>query len=250
MKHVLVIAGLDPSGGAGLLADARVAAEHGVRAVGVMTATTVQDTQGVRAVDPVSAEILEEALAALLGDVEVHAVKIGMIGTLRQAEVIVRALAATGAPVVWDPVFLPSRGVPLLDGDPREVARLLLPEARVVLPNALEASLLSGIRVVDEETLRAAARAIPAAAVLVKGGHLAGPRARDLLRDGEDEEILDGERLDAGPLHGTGCVLSTALACGLAGGASLRDAAVAAKSYLAAKITAPLDVGRGARCLV
>ncbi len=250
MKQLLIIAGLDPTGGAGLLADARVAAEHGVRAVGLATATTVQDTSGVRAVEPVTPETLAEALAALLGDVEVDAVKIGMIGNARAAEIVARALAATAAPVVWDPVFLPSRGVPLFLGDPREAAAILLGEARVVTPNLAEAALLSGVHAEDLEGMRQAARAIAAPAVLVKGGHLGGARAVDLLRDGTEEHVLDGPRLETGPVHGTGCVLSTALACALATGAPLPEAARAAKTYLTDKLARPLAIGRGARCLV
>jgi hydroxymethylpyrimidine/phosphomethylpyrimidine kinase len=251
MTSLLVIAGLDPSGGAGLLADCRVAAEHGVRAVGVVTATTVQDTAGVRAVELVAPEVLGEALTVLLGDVEVDAVKIGMLGDARTAEVVARALAATRAPVVWDPVIRPSRGgVPLLAGDPARAARALLDEVRLVTPNVAEAGALSGIAVVDEDSARAAAAAIGAAAVLIKGGHLAGGRARDVLRDGSEVTILDAPRVDAGPVHGTGCVLSSAIACRLALGASLVEAVRAAKDYLGAKLAAPLAVGRGARCLV
>src|SRR5262249_56466732 len=104
---LLVVAGLDPSGGAGLLADCRVAAEHGLRAVGVITATTVQDTLGVRAVEAVAPEVVGEALTVLLGDVEVDAVKIGMLGDARTAEVVARALAATRAPPGRDPVGMP-----------------------------------------------------------------------------------------------------------------------------------------------
>jgi hydroxymethylpyrimidine kinase/phosphomethylpyrimidine kinase len=249
MATLLVISGLDPSGGAGFLADARVAALLGLRAVGVVTATTVQDTRGVRAVEPTPAATVGEALEALLADVEVDAVKIGMLATARIAEVVARALAATRAPVVWDPIMLPSRGgVPLLD-DLRAALAALLPETRLITPNLDEASALTGLRVVDEDSMRAAARAIPAAAVLVKGGHLAGA-PRDVLRDGESFHVFDGVRLDAGPLHGTGCVLSSAIACGLGGGASMVSAIDAAKRFVAERIARPLTVGRGARCLL
>lgn len=251
MTTLLVISGLDPSGGAGFLADAEVARAHGVRAVGVVTATTVQDTTGVRAVTPVALESLDEALTALLSDVEIDAVKIGMLGDVRAAEVIARALAATRAPVVWDPVLMPSRGgVPLLVGDPGLAVRDLLPEVRLITPNAVEAAALTGIRVIDEATARAAASAIPAAAVLVKGGHIPGPEAVDTLRDGLEFARFAGARIETGPLHGTGCVLSSAIACGLALGQPLRAAVSAAKGYLEGKLAAPLAIGRGARTLV
>src|SRR5262249_14241595 len=134
--------------------------------------------------------------------------------------------------------------------DPLRAAAALLDEARLVTPNAAEAALLAGIPVVDEESARAAAAAICAAAVLVKGGHLPGPRARDLLRDGDEVTILDAPRVEAGPLHDTGCVPSSAIACRLALGAPLVDAVRAAKDCLGVKLAAPLAVGRGARCLV
>lgn len=251
MKHLLVIAGLDPSGGAGILADVRVAAEHGVRAVGVVTAATVQDTHGVRSATPLAPDEIEEALNVLLSDVEVDAVKIGMLGDVRTAEACARALAATRAPVVWDPVLMPSRGgVPLLDGDPARAAHALLPECRLVTPNLAEAEALTGVHIAGETGMRVAASAISAQAVLVKGGHLAGAHAVDILRDGDVFSRFEAPRIDAGPLHGTGCVLSTAIACGLAAGRPLAAAVSDAKVYLGGKLAALLEPGRGARTLV
>jgi len=251
VKTVLLVSGLDPSGGAGFLADARVCAEHGVRAVGVVTALTVQDTRGVRAVDVVAPERIAEQLVTLLSDVEVDAVKVGMLGDAEVLARVAAALAQTRAPLVWDPVLWPSRGgVPLFRGDPRP----FLAEARVVTPNLAEAgALLGGPVPADVPAMRAAARELcarGARAALVTGGHLDGPRAVDVLAEGDAIVELDGPRADAGPLHGTGCVLSAALACGLAGGAPLSDAARRAKQYLTEKLRAPLTVGQGARVLV
>lgn len=253
MKTLLVIAGLDPSGGAGLLADARVAADHGVRAVGVATALTVQDTAAVRAAHPVPAEVIADQLATLLADVEVDAVKIGMLGDAALAPVVARALAATRAPVVWDPVLLPSRGgVRLLAGDVAAAAAILLSEARVVTPNLAEAAALTGLTVDNVDDMRSAAAALRragAAAALVKGGHLSGDPV-DVLHDGEEVHVFAGRRIDAGPVHGTGCVLSTAMACALAAGAPLAAAVGAAREYLRGKLGAPLAPGRGVRTLV
>jgi len=205
----------------------------------------------VRAVVPLPGEAIGDALDALLGDVEVDAVKIGMLGDVRTAEACARSLAATRAPVVWDPVLMPSRGgVPLLQGDPARAARALLAEARLVTPNLAEAEVLTGLRVADEAGMRAAASAIPAAAVLVKGGHLAGGLAVDVLRDGETFARFEAPRVDAGPLHGTGCVLSTAIACSLAVGKPLAASVSDAKVYLGGKLAALLAPGRGARTLV
>jgi hydroxymethylpyrimidine/phosphomethylpyrimidine kinase len=221
-----------------------------VRAVGVVTAHTVQDTSGVRSVVAAPPETVEEQIAALLGDVEVHAVKIGMIASDAIAQAVARALAATDAPVVWDPVLLPSRGVPLFAGDLAAAATALLGEARLVTPNLHEAAALTGLTVDDEEGMRAAARAISAAAVLVKGGHLPGDMVRDILRDGDHWRTFESPRVAAGPLHGTGCVLSTAIACRLAAGEPLATAVAGAKGFVHERIWAPLAVGRGARCLV
>jgi hydroxymethylpyrimidine kinase/phosphomethylpyrimidine kinase len=121
---------------------------------------------------------------------------------------------------------------------------------RLVTPNRDEAEMLSGVRVVDEDSMRAAARVIRAEAVLVKGGHLGGARARDLLRDGDAHHVFDSARVDVGPLHGTGCVLSTAIAAGLARGEPLPAAVGAAKGYLDEKLAHPLRAGRGAASLV
>ena len=263
MRSILVVAGLDPSGGAGFLADARVVADHGMRAVGVVTALTVQDTSGVRASHPSPLEVVGDQLRALLGDVEVDAVKLGMLGDARLADVVADALALTCAPLVWDPVLLPSRGgVPLLTGDVAHAATRLLREARVVTPNLAEAATFAGLDAVcDLPAMHRAAQALlarGAKAVLVKGGHLTGAPI-DLLVDSASDSDSDstrapleltGERVDAGPLHGTGCVLATALACGLAAGLSLPDAVRAARAYLSARLRAPLAVGRGARVLV
>jgi len=188
--------------------------------------------------------------------VEVQAVKIGMLGRAATARAIVDALAATHAPVIWDPVLLPSRGgVPLLEGDLAEAAAALLPEVRLVTPNLDEVAALAGGGPPPRELLgmvRAAAslRRGGVAAVLVKGGHLGGPESPDVLDDGGDVDVLTGPRRDAGPTHGTGCVLSTAIACGLAKGRSLQDAVREAKQYVAGKLDALLTVGRGARVLV
>jgi hydroxymethylpyrimidine/phosphomethylpyrimidine kinase len=244
-----IIAGLDPSGGAGLIADVRVAAAHGLRPVGVVTAVTEQDTAGVRAVHPVPAEVVGDQLVALFSDVAVRAVKIGMLGDPAVAEAVARALELTAAPVVWDPVLLPGAGrVLLYAGDPRHAARFLRPHVAVATPNLAEAGALLGRPVDDLASARAAAAAlvgVAGAAVVVTGGHLPG-EAIDVLADGGEVIELAGARVGtAGSVHGTGCAYSTALACALAGGRDLRAAARAAKDYVAARLAAPVQPGRG-----
>lgn len=275
---VLVISGLDPAGGAGFIADVRVAAAHGLRAIGVVTALTEQDTTGVRAVHPVPADILADQLRAILWDVEVAAVKIGMLGNQAVAEAVAEALHAVAAPAVWDPVLRPTAGrVPLYDGDPARALGLLAGHMTVMTPNLPEAELLWGQPIADLAAMQRAAgelRARVGAAVLLKGGHLAelgelgdpgagakvggdagsepgrgaGGDAVDVLaHDAGPPLLLRAPRLAlAQPVHGTGCALSTALACGLALGREVADAAGAAKRFVADRIAAPRRAGRGA----
>lgn len=248
-RHVLVVSGLDPSGGAGFVADVRVVERHGLRAVGAITALTEQDTSGVRAVHPVGADELRALLTTLLSDVEVHAVKLGMLATPAHAEAIGDALALTAAPVVWDPILLPTRGrVALFDGDLTRAIAALAPHVTVVTPNLDEARVLA-VADADETDFLALGRAICArglAHILVKGGH-ATDTADDVLV-GTDGVIarLPGTRISLlEPVHGTGCSLSTALACRLALGDALPEAARAAKAFVAARLAAPVRAGRG-----
>ncbi len=254
MPTLLVISGLDPTGGAGLLADARVAAEHGVRVVGVTTATTVQDTRGVTRVRVLPAEVVGKQLSMLLDDVPIDAVKIGMLGSDRVGRAVARALLRVRAPIVWDPVFLPSRGnIELLTGDADAVVRDLLPQVRLCTPNLDEAARLAGIHIESLAEMRKSARALRRAgaqAVLVKGGHLVGPRALDLLHDGEKVSVLECARIKTRPTHGTGCVLSSAIASHLALGQPLLYACQEAKTYVEGKLRKLLVVGQGAACLV
>jgi hydroxymethylpyrimidine kinase/phosphomethylpyrimidine kinase len=254
--NLLVIAGLDPSGGAGLIADARVAELHGLRPVGVVTGLTEQDTHGVRNANAVSAEIVSSQLRALLSDMVVAAVKIGMLGSEPIARAVADALALTDAPVVWDPVLLPTRGrVALYDGSPARAVQLLMPHVTVATPNAAEAAALTGgVEVVDVDGMVRAAKALRAGgmeAVLVTGGDLAGDDAVDVLAWSGGIERLAGARVDAGgPVHGTGCALSTALACGLARGVGLVEAAREAKDFVAGLLRDPVAPGRGMKAIV
>jgi hydroxymethylpyrimidine kinase/phosphomethylpyrimidine kinase len=252
---VLLVSGLDPSGGAGFLADARVATLLGCRAVGAVTALTDQNSLAVVAANPVDPQVVGELLSTLLSDVEVAAVKIGMIGHAATARAVGEALQLTAAPVVWDPVVAPTRGdVRLLDGDAREALDALIPHLTILTPNAEEASLLSGLPVHDEEGAVVAAerlRALGVPAVLVKGGHLTGDQAVDLLVTPEGTAALRGPRvrLDQ-PVHGTGCALSTAIACHLAMGHDLRAACSAGKDFVAERLRIPVRSGRGRPSIV
>lgn len=237
MRPVLTIAGLDPSGGAGLLADVRAFGACGVAGCAVATALTVQTGRGVRRVEPVEPGLLDEQLAAVLDDVRPAAVKIGMLGGWAQVSVVARALAGRGLPVVLDPVLASTGGVPLLDEDGRRLLLdLLLPLCTVVTPNLAELEALGG----SAEALRARG----AGAVLVKGGHLDGEPV-DRLLDATGWTEFGGARVDTEHARGTGCALAAGLAAGLARGWDLRTAVSAAKALVADGLRAPVLAGDG-----
>jgi hydroxymethylpyrimidine kinase/phosphomethylpyrimidine kinase len=263
---VLICAGLDPSGGAGLIADVRVVAELGGRPVGVVTALTVQNTTAVIDTDAMGAAQVREQLEFLLSDVEVRAVKIGMIGSSEIAKSIGQALALTNAPVVWDPVIRPSRGdVPFIDSLFSHAVAALMPHVTVLTPNIQELAFLTGATIASLADAVTAGQALArrlATAVLVKGGHLGDDEAEavDVLCRPTGPggpggpggvELLRGGRVRGGEhVHGTGCALSSALAIHLARGTELSDACRAAKAYVAARIAAPARPGRGAASIV
>jgi hydroxymethylpyrimidine/phosphomethylpyrimidine kinase len=252
---VLICAGLDPSGGAGLIADVRVVSALGCRPVGVVTALTVQNTTGVVDTEAMNAERVREQLEFLLSDVEVRAVKIGMIGSSAVAEGLGRALALTAAPVVWDPVVNPSRGaVRFVDNLFGAAVAALASHVTVLTPNAGELAFMTGSRVADLDDARIVGQALAEqlrTAVLVKGGHLGGEESVDLLCQPGEVVELRGRRTAGGErVHGTGCALSSALAAHLARGLALADACRAAKDFVAARIAAPVRPGRGAAAVV
>jgi hydroxymethylpyrimidine/phosphomethylpyrimidine kinase len=251
---VLVCAGLDPSGGAGLVADVRVLSELGARPVGVVTALTVQNTTGAIGTTACDPEVVSHQLTFLLTDVEVRAVKIGMIGSIEIAKAIANALHLTNAPVIWDPIASPTRGdlafIPSFD----DAIYALRPHLALVTPNARELALMSNMDVTDLASAEVAGVALAKridAAVLVKGGHLGSDDAIDvLLHDGGRDE-LHGARIPNGEhVHGTGCALSSAIAAYLAAGRGLVDACRLAKEYVAERIANPAKPGRGAPAII
>lgn len=252
---VLVCSGLDPSGGAGLIADVRVVAELGGRPAGVVTALTVQNTTGVvdfQACDP---DLVGHQLAFLLTDVEVRAVKIGMVGSTAIAKAIANALHLTHAPVVWDPILAPTRGnVAFVDAAFTEALAALRPHLTIVTPNKHELFQLTGLPTGDQAMAEAAARELAKqldCAVLVKGGHFTGDESIDVLVTATDRNELRGKRIEGGEhVHGTGCALASAIASYLAHGRELAEACQLAKQYVAVLIEKPAHPGRGASAIV
>jgi hydroxymethylpyrimidine/phosphomethylpyrimidine kinase len=243
---LLACSGLDPSGGAGLLADVAVARALGVRPAGVVTALTVQSTAGVTGCTEVSAELLLDQLELLLSDVEVHAVKIGMLAGGSSAGAIAEALRMTSAPVVWDPILAPTLGAAdLIGGVSAGVVAALAPHLTLITPNARELAHLAGPGGIEAGKRLAQGLGV---AVLVKGGHASDrDRSIDTLIHAGGVEELTGPRIDGGEqVHGTGCALATAIAAHLALGAELVDACRLAKQYVAERIASPVRPGRGA----
>jgi hydroxymethylpyrimidine kinase/phosphomethylpyrimidine kinase len=251
LPDVLICAGLDPSGGAGLIADIRVADELGCRPCGVVTALTVQNTTGVVGSHPCDPDVVGHELAFLMTDIEMRAIKIGMVGSSALARAIANALHLSAAPVVWDPVMYPTRGGEPLNADPHDDAMTALrPHLTLVTPNKQELFLMTGLPTGTSTMAEAAARALAQkldTAVLIKGGHFAGNESIDILLHAGGREELRGPRLGRGEdVHGTGCALASAIAAHLAHGRELVEACTLAKEYVAKLIENPVHPGRGA----
>ena len=249
---VLTIAGFDPSSGAGVTADVKTIAAHGCYGVACITALTVQSTAGVRRVEPVATDLLAETLAELADDVEIAAVRIGMLGSGQIARAVADFLTDRKLTnIVLDPILKSSSGVELMDANGLDViTEKLLAVATVITPNVDEASAMTGIAVANAEQMRAAAtklHAMGAAAVVITGGHL--DKAIDLLsftsERGVEQEIFKSARLRSNSTHGTGCAFATSVACHLAMGRGLPEAVLLAKAYVAAAITNAHPLGHG-----
>lgn len=256
----LSIAGSDSGGGAGIQADLKAFARCGVHGTTAITAITAQNTVAVTRVEPVSPAMIRAQVDAVASDLGVDAVKIGMVGATPAIEAVAAALDTlpAGTPVVLDPVMVAESGGRLLEpAAERALVELLLPRATVVTPNLAEARVLAGTAAApppgapalpaDGAELAAAVRAAGAPAVIVTGGHR--EEAVDLLLHGPgDGELvaISGERHPDGAAHGSGCTHSSALAAQLARGATLPDAARAARAIAAEAVLLGLrEVGRG-----
>jgi len=249
----LTIAGSDSSGGAGIQADLKTFAALEVYGASVITALTAQNTQGVKAVHMVPPDVVAAQMRAVAVDLDVGAVKIGMLGTAAIIAAVAKGLDDFArVPLVLDPVMVAASGDPLLDEDAVDaLGQALIPRATLITPNLAEGAALLGEGIARSEAeMTAQARrllALGAEAVLLKGGHGEGPEAVDILIDGDGEMRLAAPRVPTRNTHGTGCTLSAAIAAELAKGASLRQAVAAAKSYVTAAIGAAdqLQIGKG-----
>lgn len=246
---LLAIAGFDPSCGAGVAADLKTFAAHNCYGVAAVTALTAQSTQGVINVHPTPAATLREQLEALVTDVKIDAVKIGMLGNRANAAIVAEFLDKHDfMHIVLDPVVKPSAGnAELLDAPGVKFLRdELLKRATVITPNMDEAALLTGFEVKDLNGMKAAAQKLGemgAKAVVVTGGHLEKPT--DLLYENGEVNPFGGDHAKSENTHGSGCTLSSAVAAQLALGQQLREALILAKAYVFKAIEKSYGIGKG-----
>jgi len=243
--RVLIIAGSDSGGGAGIQADIKTVTALGGFATTAVTAITVQNSLGVFGVHPIPLDIVTAQARAVLDDLGADAIKTGMLGTVAMVETVCALLdSEPDLPAIIDPVMIAKGGHLLLESQGIAAIRdLLVPRAGLLTPNAPEAAALTGLAVETLDDLRRAGEALMrlgAKAVLMKGGHLVGDQVTDLLITTDGETLLQGPRIHSRHTHGTGCTLASACAVGIAQGLSLPQAVERARRYvIEAMIRAP-----------
>lgn len=251
--RVLVVAGSDSGGGAGIQGDVKTITALGSYAATAVTALTAQNTRGVFGVVPVEPAFVARQMEVVLDDIGADCIKTGMLHSAAVIDAVVRTAEkrARGVPLVVDPVLVSSSGEGLLEAGAIDLLKArLVPAAALLTPNAPEAEALTGAPVRAVEDMRLAADlllAMGAGAVLVKGGHLPGELVVDLLRTADGEEHwFDGPRIHSHHTHGTGCALASGIAAGLARGLRLQDAVARARAYVAEAIRRAPGLGAGA----
>lgn len=249
MGRVLVIAGSDSGGGAGLQADIKAITALGGYAMTAVTAVTVQDTTGVHGVHPIPLEVIAAQARVVLADLGADAVKTGMLGSVEVVELVAGLLDEAAVPAVVDPVMIAKGGHPLLaEAAVAAVRERMVPRAALLTPNAPEAEALTGLAVRGLDGQRRAGERLlelGAKAVLMKGGHVPGQTVVDLLLTPSGETTFEGPRLDTTSTHGTGCTLASACAAGLAQGLPLEQAVARAWAYVAEAIRRAPGFGKG-----
>jgi hydroxymethylpyrimidine/phosphomethylpyrimidine kinase len=248
--RVLIVAGSDSGGGAGIQADIKTVTVLGAYAATAITAITVQNTLGVSEVFPIPNVMVEAQARAVLSDIGADAIKTGMLGDEASVKTVVRIVdSASSAAIVVDPVMVAKGGAPLLDPDAVGAIRAeLIPRATLLTPNAPEAAVLTGLQVESLADLRRAGEALlsmGARAVLMKGGHLPGPEVVDVLMTSEGETRFQGARMETRHTHGTGCSLASACAAGISQGMPLREAVSQAWRFVRGGIAHAPELGAG-----
>ncbi len=250
--RVLIVAGSDSGGGAGIQADIKSVTALGGYAMTAITAVTVQNTLGVTNVHAVPPAIVREQIEVVIGDLGADVWKLGMLGSAEHAREVTNAWydVGGGAPVVLDPVMIAKGGAALLAEDAIAVIRdEMAPIAAIITPNAPEAEALTGIEVRNLDGQKRAAEILVgklgAFSALVKGGHVPGAIVRDVLYTREGVRVFESPRIETRATHGTGCTLASAIAAHLAHGASLADAVEQARAYLMEAIRRAPGFGQG-----
>jgi hydroxymethylpyrimidine/phosphomethylpyrimidine kinase len=248
--RVLVVAGSDSGGGAGIQADIKTITALGAFAATAITALTAQNTEAVLGIVPVAADFVRQQMIAVLGDLGADCIKTGMLHDSDIIDVVADTLAAEAphVPLVVDPVMISTSGTRLLDATALDALKRLIARARVVTPNLPEAELLTGARIASLADMRRAAErllALGAACVVVKGGHLAGDLVCDVVAEPGASFVIEAPRIATRSTHGTGCTLASAIAAGLAQGMALRPAVERAHAYVQRAIATAPGFGRG-----
>lgn len=248
MRKVLTIAGSDSCGGAGIQADLKTMSSLGVYGMSVITAITAQNTVGVQNVMDVSNELIEAQIRSIFDDIDVDAVKIGMVSNNETISIIKTLLKEYKAKnIVLDPVMVSKSGYFLLKPEAEEAIQNLVSIASIVTPNIPEAEVLTGMKIENENDMKEAAlkiKALGAENVLVKGGHRCND-ANDILLCGENFITLKGHRIETNNTHGTGCTLSSAIASHLSKGYSVEEAVTLSKEYITKAIENSFSIGHG-----
>ncbi|MBN2196553.1 MAG: bifunctional hydroxymethylpyrimidine kinase/phosphomethylpyrimidine kinase [Polyangiaceae bacterium] len=252
VARVLVVAGSDSGGGAGIQADVKTVTALGGYAMTAITALTAQNTRGVFGILPIDTEFIRQQLEVVLSDLGADVVKTGMLHSASVVSAVAGTLAmyARDVPLVVDPVMVAKGGATLLEPAARfALVEKLLPRAALITPNAPEAAALTGLPVRDVDDLAAVADRLlllGPSAVLVKGGHLPGASVVDLLRTADGfERYFESPRLETTNTHGTGCTLASAIATGIAEGLTLEHAVERARGYVAQAIRTAPGFGKG-----
>jgi len=249
--RVLIVAGSDSGGGAGIQADIKAVTALGAFASTAITALTAQNTRGVFGVFSVPPDFIAQQMQLVLEDIGADAIKTGMLHAPEVIEAVCSTYerAAGGVPLVVDPVMVAKGGAPLLLPEARDaLVGRLLPLAALITPNLPEAEVLAGQTIDGVEAMRKVAAKLldmGPKAVLLKGGHLEGPKVVDVLRTRDGEHLFEDTRIDTRATHGTGCTLASAIAAGLAQGLGMQEAIARARRYLRLAMTHAPGLGGG-----
>ena len=246
---VLIIAGSDSSGGAGIQADIKTCAAFGAYAATAITAVTAQNTVGVQQVEFMPPELVRAQIRSVISDIGADVVKIGMLGTKEIIDVVAEEIEPLDAFIILDPVAVATSGDALLQDDAMAALKdTLLPLADLVTPNVPEAELLTGLKIEDVDDLTPAGDALlkmNVYAALMKGGHLEGKSVVDVLVSEEGANIMSGPRINTRHTHGTGCTLASAIAANMALGAPLEEAVMSAREFVFQAIKTAPKLGQG-----